>query len=660
MARCPAHDDTQPSLSITEGRDGRVLLHCFAECPTEKIVSAIGLTMRDLFLASPGLTLAAYAEAKKLPQDFLRNVGVREIRYQGRPAVSIPYLDETGREIAVRIRIALDGPDRFRWKKGSKLHLYGRWRLGKAREVGHVALVEGESDSQTGWYLDLPVLGLPGAGTWKEEWASCLEGIEIVYVPIEPDAGGKAVLKWLAASSIREKVRLVQLRDAKDVSALYLSNPDTFLIRWQAAIANAQPWTDFAAAQATARKQELWAQCESLAQDPRILDRFVDSLRAHGVVGETKVVKLIYLSVTSRFLKRVISCVIKGASSGGKSFVVEAVLKYFPADAYYVLSAMSEHALIYWDEPLSHRIFVLYEAAGLKGDFVNYIVRSLLSEGCVRYLTVEKTEQGLRPRLIEREGPTGLLMTTTAVRIHHETETRVLSLPITDTPEQTKAILREIARRGKSPAVDLTPWHALQGWLATANHRVSIPYAETLADMIPPVSIVLRRAFNTVLALIEVHAIIHQAQRWVDAEGCIVGTLQDYAAIYELVQDLIAEGIEMSVPERVRETVYAVNELYERDDNNERDKGVAIGAVARKLNLDRITAWRRVREAVDRGHLRNLELREGRPYRLAPGDPLPKNVKLLPSPDAEELVVAYLSALEARYEALLQAKRGGP
>ena len=34
MARCPNHDDHTPSLSIREGRDGRILLHCFGGCDT--------------------------------------------------------------------------------------------------------------------------------------------------------------------------------------------------------------------------------------------------------------------------------------------------------------------------------------------------------------------------------------------------------------------------------------------------------------------------------------------------------------------------------------------------------------------------------------------------------------------------------------------------
>jgi len=48
-ARCPAHADRSPSLSIAEGREGRILLHCFAECPVESIVAGLGIAMRDLF-----------------------------------------------------------------------------------------------------------------------------------------------------------------------------------------------------------------------------------------------------------------------------------------------------------------------------------------------------------------------------------------------------------------------------------------------------------------------------------------------------------------------------------------------------------------------------------------------------------------------------------
>lgn len=48
-ARCPCHDDRTPSLSVTEGDDGRVLITCHAGCEREEVVRSLGLEWRDLF-----------------------------------------------------------------------------------------------------------------------------------------------------------------------------------------------------------------------------------------------------------------------------------------------------------------------------------------------------------------------------------------------------------------------------------------------------------------------------------------------------------------------------------------------------------------------------------------------------------------------------------
>jgi hypothetical protein len=49
IARCPAHGDKSPSLSVREIDDNRVLLHCFGGCSVEEVLSAIGMTFDDLF-----------------------------------------------------------------------------------------------------------------------------------------------------------------------------------------------------------------------------------------------------------------------------------------------------------------------------------------------------------------------------------------------------------------------------------------------------------------------------------------------------------------------------------------------------------------------------------------------------------------------------------
>jgi hypothetical protein len=52
-ARCPAHNDRSPSLSIREGDDGRVLVLCRAGCSLDSILAALKLAKRDLFAGPP-------------------------------------------------------------------------------------------------------------------------------------------------------------------------------------------------------------------------------------------------------------------------------------------------------------------------------------------------------------------------------------------------------------------------------------------------------------------------------------------------------------------------------------------------------------------------------------------------------------------------------
>ena len=56
----------------------------------------------------------------------------------------------------------------------------------------------------------------------------------------------------------------------------------------------------------------------------------------------------------------------------------------------------------------------------------------------------------------------------------------MLSLTITDTQNQTAAVFRALARDGAEPEVDLSPWRALQMWLARGPAVVTIPFAERL------------------------------------------------------------------------------------------------------------------------------------------------------------------------------------
>jgi hypothetical protein len=366
----------------------------------------------------------------------------------------------------------------------------------------------------------------------------------------------------------------------------------------------------------------------ALAYEGNILEKFARDLKVVcGVVGEERIAKLLYLAITSRFLDRPVSIVVKGPSSGGKSFTVEQVLRFFPASAYYVLTSMSEKALAYIDEDLRHRIIVIYEAAGMAGKTASYLMRTLLSEGQINHQTVELTKEGLRPRRIQVEGPVGLLVTTTAVNLHPENETRLLSVTVTDTPEQTRKVFQALA--GKNDRTvdhpDLGQWQALQEW--SPNHEVVIPYAHQLAELVSNEAPRLRRDFSTLLSLIKSHAILHQASRECDEAGRVVATVEDYAVVRELLAELMAEGVEAAVPAIVRETVSAVAAL-QVDDAQREVTGIE---VAQHLGLDKASASRRVRVAIKAGYLGNREWRKGQPQRLYLADPMPEDREVLPT-----------------------------
>lgn len=77
QARCPAHDDKGPSLTVRELDDGRVLLHCFAGCDVHEVVAAAGLTLSDLF---PERQVRGKPERRPFPAaDVLRAVAFEAI-----------------------------------------------------------------------------------------------------------------------------------------------------------------------------------------------------------------------------------------------------------------------------------------------------------------------------------------------------------------------------------------------------------------------------------------------------------------------------------------------------------------------------------------------------------------------------------------------------
>jgi hypothetical protein len=202
-------------------------------------------------------------------------------------------------------------------------------------------------------------------------------------------------------------------------------------------------------------------------------------------------------------------------------------------------------------------------------------------------------------------------------------------LTVTDTQDQTRDVLAALAEESDGDGPDLKRWHALQIWLGSVERRVTIPYSKTLASLIPPIAVRLRRDFGAVLNLIRAHAVLHQASRHKDEEGRIVATVEDYSSVRELVADLVSESIEATVPVTVRETVEAVKRLRE----NSKGDPVTVTDIAKELKLDRSAVSHRVRNAKDRGYLRDLEENPRKPSRLVPGDDLPDDLQILPNPE---------------------------
>jgi hypothetical protein len=265
VACCPAHADRHPSLSISVGDQGQVLLKCFAHCPLERIVEAMGLTVEELF---PNASSQAFAHQeapsitqrgdgrrsplstvdlawdKQLPWKFLFHLGVMD---QPGGGVEIPYHLPDGKLAPRhRLRTALVAKEGSRWSRGEgKIVPYGLERLEEARKAGYLVIAEGESDCWTLWYHHIPALGVPGAALVNTLEADYLTGIDKVYIIQEPDAAGtrfvKGIERRLAGWKWTGKAYVVTLPGAKDPNALHQHDHKAFKAAFQQALEQAEP-----------------------------------------------------------------------------------------------------------------------------------------------------------------------------------------------------------------------------------------------------------------------------------------------------------------------------------------------------------------------------------------------------------------------------------
>jgi putative DNA primase/helicase len=217
-ARCPAHEDSNPSLSISEGEGDKVLVKCHAGCSQEAVIAAL----RELGLwagvnSTTGLTVAALAAAKGLPEALLRESGFSDDNnINGHAVIRMEYRDEFGEIVCTRYRGSVEkGPARFWFRKGDKQQLFGRWRL---RGGEPVIVVEGETDTVALWAGGFNAIGVPGAEAWNDKrFAPQMEDCPLLYVHVEPDEGGDKFMAAFRRSTLRPRVRFFTVpKPAKD------------------------------------------------------------------------------------------------------------------------------------------------------------------------------------------------------------------------------------------------------------------------------------------------------------------------------------------------------------------------------------------------------------------------------------------------------------
>jgi 5S rRNA maturation endonuclease (ribonuclease M5) len=200
VACCPAHDDRNPSLSLKDADDGRVLVHCHAGCDQARVLAA--LKARGLWPEREGAS--------------------------DRPVIvaEYDYRSEAGELLYQIVRLAPksfrqrypDGCGGWVWKKHPRQVLY---RLREVLENPIIFIVEGEKDVETlrsyGFVATTHAGGAPAP--WLPEFTVALSGHECILLP-DNDPPGRARVARIARALFGKVARLVilELEGAKDVT----------------------------------------------------------------------------------------------------------------------------------------------------------------------------------------------------------------------------------------------------------------------------------------------------------------------------------------------------------------------------------------------------------------------------------------------------------
>lgn len=229
VARCPAHDDSKPSMSITTGKKQNVIVHCFV-CDQKDIVAKfqdMGVWPRPNAPWSPPVLSVRSKNGHVAPADDDELVfpNITPIRTD---TVTYDYRDEHGTVLYQKIRKYPKGfyqqlPDGTKTLGDVRRVLY---RLPELLAAPHDALVyvcEGEKDADR-----LASIGLvattnhEGSGTWLDEYSRSLLGRNVVVLQDNDAPGEKhtsavcSALRGIAANV--GSLLLRPLPDGGDVS----------------------------------------------------------------------------------------------------------------------------------------------------------------------------------------------------------------------------------------------------------------------------------------------------------------------------------------------------------------------------------------------------------------------------------------------------------
>ncbi len=235
-ARCPAHKDRNPSLSISIGEGDRVLLCCHAGCSVDEICSAAGIVVADLFPAPPSQSQPKARAEKKtaIKRTYAtRDEAVRAVArtVNGKATAGWRYDRADGTELFWVVRYETGSGKAYRpvsrtgdrWAVGAPVGLLPLYRLARIADVSRVYVAEGEKAADALVALGLVgVTSALGARSAKRTDWSPLAGREVVIVPDNDAAGQKYasevadILDRLAGSPVVKVVHLPNLPKAGD------------------------------------------------------------------------------------------------------------------------------------------------------------------------------------------------------------------------------------------------------------------------------------------------------------------------------------------------------------------------------------------------------------------------------------------------------------